>query len=869
MLCIVTHPAAVQLRTDNQVFMTTPDLQPYNGVIERLKPLFHNSDFNEVFAILTADIPKPKQFLIKMELKRLATPCNYYIDLRGKVDGEVRPYEHDGKTHYMDDMAIRTFEKGLKRYGKYTLGLYEEVTNTDNNYRVRHKQVTQKRVEAVIAGNTNITSAVVATEETEEKRGPQLVPFASYSIRSEERMNFTIDVELDLPDGEQCLGSTVDISVSGCKLKIPANRRVSQGQQFAIHFRGLEQEFALGFSHGVPYEVLSEEIIERYQYIRAKRLAMDDEHGFSDFLRQFIHGNKRRYKVNLDNTLEAVIIKGYEQFYLPRLSALPLFINVSDGAALVRMALSTENNRHILHYFLDERQQSVLPQIIHPRRLQQCLQKKPAERSTILYSFTHAAKGKLFYYSATMDELWQQPELQSVFLGFGAKKESWRIYHLQVQRAHPSDAHMPLSLPESADGDIAALNQPPSTLVTTMIKDIKYIATLTDITAQESRGWYQQMPFDEAALGELRRFGHAKLEQMPPLENVAIQYVNLRAEGRYLYKTKVIFHINQNLSIEGFSRDFSCRGLQVESPEPLAYEKGDVLNISLPDMQKISSKFNLQGLPYEVMAISKSKMIMNLRIIERDKPHQGRLFFEVLIQNNRAKLNLAEETPKFPGLSQALRNMYVRSCNAFPFYIHRQGIRYELNVVGRGAELHSLHHLLQLFAEKPHDINLLPFVKSQATNLQFANQLKQMKRQDPPRSYEVFMRFRPGHKTVDSSFITEFDYDLKTPQARHFFVQDAIANDIFFCFRIFLSRTGRPDTEHIAKELGYISQYAIHKAKILEEELWSVVGVGDVIDISLETLLRFGIPQQSIMQQLEKKQRFFASRLQLRAGEGS
>ena len=101
-----------------------------------------------VFAILTLDIPKPKQFLLKMELKRLGQPCNYYIDLRGRVDGEVRPYDHGGKTHYMDDTAVKAFERGIKRYGRYTLGLYEEVMNTDNNYRVRHKQQTEQRLQA-------------------------------------------------------------------------------------------------------------------------------------------------------------------------------------------------------------------------------------------------------------------------------------------------------------------------------------------------------------------------------------------------------------------------------------------------------------------------------------------------------------------------------------------------------------------------------------------------------------------------------------------------------------------------------------------------------------------------------------------------
>jgi hypothetical protein len=104
--------------------MTTPDLQPYIGVIERLIPLVNTSEFTEVFGLLTSDIPKPKQFLLKMELKRLAQPCSYYIDLRGKVDGEVRPFDFADKTHYMDDNAIKAFQKGLKKYGRYTIGLY-------------------------------------------------------------------------------------------------------------------------------------------------------------------------------------------------------------------------------------------------------------------------------------------------------------------------------------------------------------------------------------------------------------------------------------------------------------------------------------------------------------------------------------------------------------------------------------------------------------------------------------------------------------------------------------------------------------------------------------------------------------------------
>jgi len=847
--------------------MTTADLQPYQGIIERLIPLLNSTEFSEVFGILTQEMPKPKQFLLKMELKRLGQPCNYYIDLRGRVDGEVRSFEHGGKTHYMDDMAVKAFERGLKRYGSYTVGLYEEVTNTANNFRVRHKQQTEQRLQAVIAGDplVNATADNDANNE-EDKSAPRLVQFASYCTRGEERMNFTIDVEIFLSDDEHFQASTVDLSVSGCKIKLPSSRKVQSGQQIAIQFKGLEQEFALGLSQGVPYQIIDTEIVDRSVYARAKRLPMQDEQGFSEFLRQFIHGNKRRYKVNLDNTLDAVIVKGYEQFYLPRIVSLPVFLAVKDGLPLPVCALTTENNRQHVQYFQDERQQSVLVQILTGKRLKSCLQKAPAERSTILYCFTHAAKGKLFFYSATADELAQQTELKAVFIGFGAQKPSWRVFHLAIHRTHPNDAHMLLSMPGTADAEVDKMNQPPSPMVQQMIKDFRYIAALTELNQPQATQLYQQYPFDEQLLGQLKVFGHVKVTELPPLESIAVQYVNLRAESRFLYKTKVLLQINQQQQIEAHSRDFSSRGLQIECHQPVSYLKGDKLQLSLPDMQKISSKYPLTALEYEVMAISKNQLIMNLRIVEQEEPHQARLFFEQLIKNNRSKLTLAEEAPKYAGLGPALRNMYVKALNSFPFYMHRHGIRYDLNVIGRGGEANNLHRLLGLFGSDKMRPNLQPLLKNSATNLHFAAQLKAMKRQDPPKVFEVFLRYRPNQQKLDQSFVTEFDFELKTPQAKQYFIQDAIANDLLFVFRIHLSRTGRPDTEHINKELNYVSVYAIHKAKVLEEELWSVVGVGDVVEITDEVLQRYQLDPAQIAAQQQKRRQFVLSLEQAQAG---
>ncbi|MDX5408388.1 MAG: PilZ domain-containing protein [Chromatiaceae bacterium] len=814
--------------------MTTTDLQEHIGVIDRMKSLLNSADFDQVFSLLTSDLPKSKQFLLKMELKRMAQPCNFFIDLRGHVDGEVKPYEYMGKTHYMDDNAIRVFEAGLKQYGGYTLGLYEEVLNTENNFRVMHRKQTEERVRNALQQTPG--SADSTTEPTAAPtQWAKLIRFGNYTSRRDERMHFSIDVELEF-NQQRIKASTSDLSVSGCKLKLNSALPLTTDSVIKLHFTGLEQEFMLGLSQGVSYKVVDSEQQANAFYLRLKRLPDENETQFADFLQRFINGNKRRYKVNLDSVSQSLLSKGYEQFYLPRSASLPVFIAVKDNRPIPVCALTTDYNKSVWQYFLDEQHQAMFINICHTKRLKALLQQNSHDKSTILYCFTHAVKGKLFFYSATREELALNEQTRQLFLGFGASKASWRVFHLNLQRTSPATAEMPSTVPQADNNKPAAGLTP---LVKHFIQDLRYIVSLTDITATESAFWYQNYPVDQQQLKLLAAFGHKKLAQQPQCEAVAVQYVNLRSESRYLYKTSVtIADPEQQSELNGHSRDFSSKGMQVETTLPVRFNKGDVVLLNLPDMQKISNKYSLSGLPYEIMAVSKSRTIMNLRAAEGTEPHPGRLFFQQLIQNNRAKLTPAEESPKYPGLSVALRNMYLSAQNHFVLFVHRKGIRYEINTLAQGNAAISLQLLL---TQPKHDdkIALSPLLQNNAASLHFAQQLKHMKRLDNARVFELFVQVKED-SDQGLQLTCRYDYEFGNEQHKQQFVLNASSGGSLFCYRLLLSRTGRPDIDFIATELNYVSAYAIHKAKKLEEELWSVAGVIDAIDISAEVLWRYG-----------------------------
>ncbi len=833
--------------------MTAADLKEHQHIIDQLKALTKSAEFEPLFLQLTADLAKSKQFLLKMELKRLAQPCDFFIDLRGHVDGEVRPYNYRDKTHYMDDQAVRLFETGIAQFGQYTLGVYEEVMNADNNFRVMHRKETAQRLQSVLQKNTLTTTASEPEPETsaDNNDGIKLIQFGHYISRREERMNFGIDVEVRF-DNNRFMASTSDLSVSGCKLKIPKGREAEVGQHINIAFKGLEQEFTLELAHGVDYQLLDIEQQDKFSYWRLKRLADDQEQQFSRFLQQFIHGNKRRYKVNLDNATDAVITKGYEQFFLPHINCLPVFFNLMDKVVTARFALTTDYNKHIWHYFLDEQQQPVLPALLTAKRLNQLLKQDTEQKSALLYTFTHAAKGKLYFYSATNIELEESLALRQLFFGFGAGKNSFRVFQLCLLRTSDQDATQHYAIPAGAHQQSEVATRPPP-LIQGIIKTLRFIVSLTDISQQHSSFWYQQYTYAPEQLRELNQFACRRAAITAPCEAIPVHYVNLRAESRYLYKTSISIEQGADLpSIQGFSRDFSAGGLQIETEQAVTFSKGQRVLLALPDLQKITNKFQLQQLPYEVMAVSKSKTIMNLRVPPTEQSHPGRLFFQQLIQSNRAKLTLAEETPKYPGMSEALRNMYLKVQNSFAFYVHRKGIRYDVNVVGRGLQLNLLHRLLSLPQGQADTLQLEPLLQNNAANLQFASQLKNMKRFDAPYSYELYMRLSAG--SVDPAKLSShYDYEFNTEQDKQDFIRQALQQDLLFAFKIFLSRTGRLDADYITKELNYISIYAIHKAKSLEEELWSVAGVGEVLDISAEIPLRFGIELTAEQQKRQKQ----------------
>jgi hypothetical protein len=92
--------------------------------------------------------------------------------------------------------------------------------------------------------------------------------------------------------------------------------------------------------------------------------------------------------------------------------------------------------------------------------------------------------------------------------------------------------------------------------------------------------------------------------------------------------------------------------------------------------------------------------------------------------------------------------------------------------------------------------------------------------------------------SVEDSVVTQLGSALDSDKLKKIFINKALEKTCFMCLQFKLSRAEEPDMELLNPELSYISSYAIHRGKQIEQKIWSVVGVIQIFDITQEVLIR-------------------------------
>ena len=75
--------------------------------------------------------------------------------------------------------------------------------------------------------------------------------------------------------------------------------------------------------------------------------------------------------MNVDNTLQAIRVKGYEQYYTPHFTSVPIFITREKNYFRPKYVLTNNNNRDLISYWHDEARWLKIEGLLPQARLRQ------------------------------------------------------------------------------------------------------------------------------------------------------------------------------------------------------------------------------------------------------------------------------------------------------------------------------------------------------------------------------------------------------------------------------------------------------------------------------------------------------------------
>ena len=769
------------------------------------------------------------QGLVRAEITRLQAPCNTIIDMRAVAPNACQPFGFGQLTHLLTPLGIARFESENHRYGRYSVGVFEAL------------QQLQYEMTAGKADATQTHSFVSPT-----------LQFFNYPQRSSERMHFSINVLLYTAVETKHHLKTVDLSIMGLQVKADKNVDVKLGDNVIIVFDGLANEYSTIANTTIEYDVVR--VVEHSDELRIflHRAQAHHEPQVTEFIANFIRGNKYRYKINLENTINAIENKVYEQYFTPRFPSLPVYISHQVDKAhpqsevlQPKFAMSNSGNANILSFWQDEQHQQRIGNLVSQSRIEELISKNADQREIFVYAFNHVKNNKVYFYSASQSELEAQPGAKNILLSYGAHKASWRVFKLQLSHMSPTQAYTPLSIPNEGHKDAKTENMPPSARLMKHLIDLRYIVLVSDVTDSFAIRYYQQIPLDKSKIALLHQFAHAHNKLPPQLTIRRYKYQDIRKETRYHLRTNVELTAAGH-SYFGVTEDISMSGLRIELDEPLLELTDTNVSLAFARLQTMTKRFDLTNLTYEIVNIHTNRHIIHLRYTGTQIAQQENPFFIELIKRNKEKLKaelLPEETP---GLSHALRCIYAKNAMNIAFFINQRTHLFtpEFSVYNQGDG--RLKSMLTRFSIEGH-FNLEFLYRDRDQPSPFIRRcLAQLKMGIGEQEHEIFIRYYPEKTHINDVIVPYINQQFTSITQRQQFIKKALALGEFVAIKLILKDTTTVELDTIKTELDYLHEHANYKAEKVVDKLKHIQGFGYILDITDEVLYRHGYDWQVI-----------------------
>ncbi|NOI64848.1 PilZ domain-containing protein [Vibrio sp. 99-8-1] len=771
------------------------------SLVEKLIPVYGAPDFDLVLGQLTEDAPPSAKVIAKMELNRLMAPCTKSIDLRGRVQGECREYKLDGRIHWLDDVAINSYHKKIKRFGGYTEGVYEAMVNTRNNFRVMHQNE-----KAAHHPNSDAPESPFAVET---------IKLGMILHRQEKRLKLSTQVTIELPDGHLIHATSVDLSNSGVKLKVPTAFEYSLGAVIQAHFTELEQETDIAeLNNRIDYRVIGIDECQENESIRWLRaLRLTD----TDVIARAIEvsldsSSKKASHDNQDKILQART-HGYEHTYIKHTPNLPLLFCGSE----LKYALLNNHNHDTWRYWHDERFQQGFGALFSPQRMSELAKSGVRNSSNVIYAFTHEHQGKTLHYSMMLPEATRQE--RQLFWHTAARRCSWKVYRIHMFELNYEEKAKFANYGEGID-----LEKNP----------ITHLGVLQEISNASSKRDYQLTAKPDLDTSVLNKFRHPRKITGNP-KGIYFDAISRRKEQRFLFQSPINFESEGNAVISGTTINFSSQGLFVKLNTPLISKIGNLAKISFKELQFYDEKAPLTQVPYNIVCISPDGLNIHLAVEDSSKTSRTIHFLKKLISHNKNKLNAIDELLPSEEMLNIIYESILTRLVSTPYYVSKVDKILQPIAIGVNYPLAPYLKLFQDQTKKNH-FSLESVFKKRSARL-----LKDPLRPITPLNItynDIYIAVIKNQFGEVETIHTKLEGEFANLQERIRFIKKSKQLGEFYSLRLSGIPVENSITKILSKKLSKLASGSFHQTKSLEKEFASIIGFGEFIDVSEEVLIR-------------------------------
>jgi c-di-GMP-binding flagellar brake protein YcgR len=830
-------------------------------VVKHFKRISASSDAKELVTEIVVENSDTGRFLTRMEESRLTRPCFQIIDMRGRVAGECRRYAFNDRIHYLDDISFEMFEQGLRdNNGVYTVGTFEAIVGGAHTLQAqasareeaerRREEIERRRLERTqakarqLGGDSEEQSAALRLATLTPVENPELLPLGYFRKRTHPRLQYACSVTLQRGN-IRTSGMTRDISVCGMRVYIKGLTTFKPGQEIHVSFRGLPVDDGELPRERVTYRIVRIEPRETETALCLSRQNLEKPAGFSQLLEKLVEQHQRKYKLDVEDEFQSILSWVYERSYAQSVTQIPFFVeNADNGDLRVQAVAMSEGNSNLARFFCTDADNYNFTPLCLPHRLQHLDSAQPYLLA--MYRKQGQQDQCMRIHSAADIEFASTSDFQQ-FVAWVLQQSDYCIVKVHVGTV-PA-----LSVSEKKIDEVAQRLQYKSETqmseLRARLKRLRLVGYMIDVT-QDYRKYLGGAPATAAdwpvwvgsecrnvAGDTVRERRTLPLEYLQP-ELIRFGYVERRREDRYLAETRVDVRIGEK-SVKGMSKDISTRGMRILLEDSTSTRKGVTVKVGLLSLQQKKSSTNLMDIPYRVVGSRNTEAGTEL-MLERilgGKNEGLKEFFVELITKNQHKLGVDIGDIWGATASRVYESLLAANIPGIPFFLGRsdEGGAH-LQFVGIPE---SPGPLLDYFRTSDGlDFRCLNESRLVAGLYDAVQILLRQNRNasdtPPPFELELYV-YKEFDEVSGETFIqAASELDFVTDARREAFLMRLDEYDDWRCIKLIATFTQSLDEKALDKMIESVRTNSRHRAIKLSDLVHSLVGYGELVDITPE-----------------------------------